>query len=58
MKQKQTHRYREQTCGCQGRVGRGGKEWEFGISRGKVLYVGWINNRSCCIAQGTIFNIL
>ena len=25
MKQKQTHRQREQTCGCQGRVGR---EWD------------------------------
>ena len=24
-KQKQTHRHREQTCGCQG---RGGREWD------------------------------
>ena len=39
MKQKQTHRHREQTCGCQG----GRKDWEFGISRGKLLYIGWIN---------------
>ena len=23
MKQKQTHRHREQACGCQGRVGEG-----------------------------------
>ena len=30
-KQKQTHRYRGQTCGCQGGGGvRGGKDWEFG----------------------------
>lgn len=22
---------------------RGGREWEFGISRGKLLYIGWAN---------------
>ena len=27
-----------------GRGDRGGKEWEFGINRGKLLYRGWINN--------------
>ena len=43
MKQKQTHRYREQTCGCQGGGGGGRKEWEFGISRCKLLHIGWIN---------------
>ena len=33
LKEKHTHRHREQTCGCQ--VGEGGRgmEWEFGISR-------------------------
>ena len=45
MKQKQTHRHREQTCGCQG-----GREWgreglEFEISRCKLSYIGWINNQ-------------
>ena len=37
---------------------RGGGEeidWGFGISRYKLLYIGWISN---CIAQGTIFIIL
>ena len=43
MKQKQTRRHREQTCGCQGGGGGGGKDWEFGISRCKLLYKGWIN---------------
>ena len=33
---------REQTCGCQG-VGVGGIDWEFGISRGKLLHTRWIN---------------
>ena len=26
------------------RRGQGGKDWEFGISRCKLLYIGWINN--------------
>ena len=42
MKQKLTHRYREQTCGCQ-EEGGGRMDGEFGISRCK-LYIGWINN--------------
>ena len=42
-KQKQTHRHREQTCGCQG--GEGGMDWEFGVSRGKLLHLEWINNK-------------
>ena len=42
MKQNQTHSCREHTCGCQeGDVGG----MEFGISRGKLLYLGWINNK-------------
>ena len=49
MKQKQTHRHREQTCGCQG---WGGKEWEFGISRGKLLYREWINNKVLLYSTG------
>ena len=38
---KQTYRHREQTCGCQG----GGMYWEFGISRYKLLYMEWVNNK-------------
>ena len=46
MKQKQTHRHRDQTCGCQGggEVG-GGMNWEFGVSRCKLLHIEWINNK-------------
>ena len=44
MKQKQTHRHREQTCGCQG-AGGGKMEWEFRISRCKLVYIEWINNK-------------
>ena len=31
---------------------------EFGTSRYRLLYIGWINNKVLFIAQGTIFNIL
>ena len=42
MKQKQTHRQRQETCGCQG-MGVGGMDQQFGISRGKLLHTEWIN---------------
>ena len=52
IKQNQTHRHREQTCGCQeGRVG-GGEDWEFGISRCKLLYIDWINNKVLLYSTG------
>ena len=35
-----------------------GMDWEFGISRDKLAYTGWINNRSYCIVQETLFDIL
>ena len=53
MKQKQTHRHREQACGYQGRQGRGGgMDEEFGISRCKLLYTGWINNKVLLYSTG------
>ena len=51
-KQKQTHRHREQTCGCQGEGGGGGMEWEFRISRCKLLYIEWINNKVLLYSTG------
>ena len=44
--QKQTHRHREQTCGCQGGGGRSGKDWESGASRCKPLHLEWISRSS------------
>ena len=33
-------------CGCQGEEGGDvGMDWEFGFSRGKLLYIEWINNK-------------
>ena len=48
-KQKQTHRHREQTCGC---PGVGGKDWEFGVSRCKLLYIGRIHNKVLLYSTG------
>ena len=51
-KQKQTHRHREQTCGCQG-GGRWGREGlECVISRCKLLYTEWINNKVLLYSTG------
>ena len=46
LKQKQAHRHREQTCGCCEGGSWGEKNFEFGISRCKLLCVGWINNEA------------
>ena len=42
IRQKQTHRHREQTCGCQ-EDGEGGMDRDFGESRCKLLHLEWIN---------------
>ena len=39
---KETHGHGEQTCCCQG--GRSGMNWEFGVSRYKLLHLEWICN--------------
>ena len=45
-KKKQAHNFRKQIYGYQqGKWGREGKNWEFGISRGKLVQIGWINNK-------------
>ena len=35
-----------------GKGSRGGQEWEFGTSRGKLLYIGWINNKVLLYSTG------
>ena len=51
MKQKKAHRNGEQTCGYE--TGRWkGKELEFGIRRGKLVYIGWINNNVLLCSTG------
>ena len=50
MKEKQSHRHREQTCGCQGEGV--GMDWKFEVSRCKLLYIGWINNKVLLYSTG------
>ena len=40
--QKQTHGHREQTCGCQEEGS--GMDWEFGVSKYKLLHLEWLRN--------------
>ena len=44
MKQKQIHRHRDETCGCQRGGGWGRDQWEFGVSRCrcKLFYIEWM----------------
>ena len=48
MRQKQTPRHTEQTYGCQGGGAGGGVEWEFGVSKSKLLFTEWINKVLLC----------
>ena len=52
MKQKQTHRHREQIRGCQWETHAGRLEWESSISMCKLLYIGWINNKVLLYSTG------
>ena len=51
MKQKQSHRHREQTCGYHAGTGKG---WigGLGISRCKLVDIGWINNKVLLYSTG------
>ena len=31
---------------------KGGKDWEFGVSRYRLLYIGWINNKRLLYSTG------
>ena len=38
--------------GCKGEGGGGGRNWEFGVSRCKLLHVEWINNKVLLYSTG------
>ena len=50
-KQKWTHTHRQQTSVCQG-GGRGGKDYELGISRRRQLYIGGVTNKDLLYNTG------
>ena len=45
-------RHGEKTCSCQGGWWWGGMDWEFGMSRCKLLYIGCINNMVLLYSTG------
>ena len=49
---KQTHGHREHTCGCQGGEGGSGMDWEFGVSRCRLLHLEWIGNQVLMHSRG------
>ena len=55
IKQKQTDRYREQSCGYQGEEGRIGR---LGFAYANYYIWGGLAAKSYFIAQGTMFSIL
>ena len=42
----------EQTCGCQGGGGGSGMDWEFGVTRCKLLHLEWIRNEILLYSTG------
>ena len=52
MKQKQTHKQKTDLWLQRGGRGWGGRDWEFGISRCKLLCIGWINSKVLLYSTG------
>ena len=50
--EKKIHGHWEQTCGCQRGEGGSGMNWEFGVSRHKLLYLEWISNEVLLYSTG------
>ena len=46
------HRHKDQICSCQGGGVWERKDWEFGISRDKLLCTEWINNKVLLYSTG------
>ena len=45
MKQKQTHRHKNRLVVAKWEEVGGGMNWEFGVSRCKLLYIEWMDNK-------------
>ena len=54
----QNHAHGEQTCGCQGGGERSGMNWEFGVSRCKLLHLEWKNNDILLCSPGNYIQSL
>ena len=51
-------RHGEQNCGCRRGVGGSGMEWEFGVSRCKLLHLEWISNEILLHSTGNYIQSL
>ena len=51
-KQKQTHKQRTDLWLPRGKRDKGGINWEFGVSRCKLLYREWVNNKVLVYSAG------
>ena len=49
---------RDQICGCQGGGGESGMDWEFGVSRCKILHLEWISTRVLLYGTGNYIQSL
>ena len=58
IEKKKTHGHREQTCGYQAAGGGNGKDWDFWISRCKLLHFEWISNEILLYSTGSYFQSL
>ena len=58
IEKKQIHGHGEQTCNCQGRGGGSGMDWEFGVSRCKLLYFLCISNEVLLYSAGNYTSLL
>ena len=58
MEKKQTHGHGEQTCGCRGGEEGSGMDWEFRVSRCKLLHLEWISNEILIYSTGNYIQSL
>ena len=58
IEKKQTHGHGEQTHSCQGGGGRSEMDWEFGVSRGKLLHLEWVSNEFLVYSTGNYIQSL
>ena len=54
----ENHGLGEQTCGCPGGGGGSGMDWEFEVSRCKLLHLKWVNNEILLYSTGNYIQSL
>ena len=52
IEKRKTYGHGKQTCGCQERGEVCGRDWDFGVSRCKLLQLEWISNEILLYSTG------